>query len=347
MRIAAVADNLLEWALLRLGLVPTPFLDTHVAMLLSRTVVTASNVGLFAALGRERLTAPQVADRCGADPSAIRRLLDALVGAGYLRVQGGRYRLRRGLRRWLTRDARTSLSDQMLWQTTEWRWLSGLERFVRSGEPIRMHEAMSDGEWRDYQRGMLSAARILAPEVARRTPVPRGARQMLDVGGAHGLFSAALCRRNPGLHATVLDLPEAVRHAAPLLASHGLGERLVHREGDVLRDDLGEEAWDLVFVSQLVHHFDEETNAALAARVARSLRPGGAYVIQDVVRPATPGRSGQVGGLYDLYFALTSEAGTWTFAEMADWQRAAGLEPQRPLRFVTAPGMGQQAARKR
>jgi SAM-dependent methyltransferase len=145
----------------------------------------------------------------------------------------------------------------------------------------------------------------------------------------------------------VLDLPEAIEHAAPLLAGEGMGSRVVHRAGNALTTDLGVEAWDLVFVSSLVHHFDDATNRVLAKRVARSLRPGGIFVIQEHVRSTTPEQAGQIGALLDLYFALTSEAGTWTFAEMADWQREAGLKPLRPLKFVTAPGNGQQSAVKR
>ena len=40
-------------------------------------------------------------------------------------------------------------------------------------------------------------------------------------------------------------------------------------------------------------------------------------VIGEVLRPASPRKAGLLGAFFDLYFALTSEAGTWTFAEMA------------------------------
>jgi hypothetical protein len=101
-----------------------------------------------------------------------------------------------------------------------------------------------------------------------------------------------------------------------------------------------------VLIANLVHHFDAATNRALVGRVARALRPGGILVIGEVIRPDSPGASGQIGALTDLYFAVTSEAGTWSFAEMAAWQRAAGLVPRRPLRLLTAPGGGLQIARK-
>ncbi len=63
-------------------------------------------------------------------------------------------------------------------------------------------------------------------------------------------------------------------------------------------------------------------------------------------RPPSPKEAGQIGALLDLYFALTSEAGTWSFAEMAGWQREAGLKPLKPIKFITAPGNGQQSAVK-
>ena len=169
---------------------------------------------------------------------------------------------------------------------------------------------------------------------------------MLDIGGSHGLYSVALCRRHPGLKSVILDLPAAVEHAAPILAMEGMGDRVVHRAGDATTDDLGSEAYDLVFVSQLTHHFSESTNRALIQRIARALRPGGVLVIQEITRRESSDEGGQLGTLLDLYFALTSEAGTWSFSELAAWQGDAGLVPVKPLRLRTLPGGGQQAAIK-
>jgi hypothetical protein len=66
-----------------------------------------------------------------------------------------------------------------------------------------------------------------------------------------------------------------------------------------------------------------------------------------VIRPASPQQAGQAGTLLDLYFGLTSQAGTWSHEEMTDWQREAGLEPKKPILFRTVPGIGQQVAVKR
>ncbi|HEX9941604.1 MAG TPA: class I SAM-dependent methyltransferase [Thermoanaerobaculia bacterium] len=346
MKLGGIPENPLERIGKALGLLPEPLLDTHIAMLLARAVMEGSRLGVFEALKGEPLTAEEVAARCGGQPRAMKKLLDALAGCEYLRFDAGRYSLAPIARKWLLPGLPLSLHDKMLLQFLEWDFIEHVGEYVRTGKPLELHSSISREQWGIYQRGMRSASSTWAAEVARRTPVPKGAKDMLDIGGSHGHLSAAICRRHPGLRSVILDLSEAVEHAAPLLAEAGMGDRIVHRAGNALTDDLGTEAWDLVFVANLVHHFDDATNRELARKIARALRPGGVFVIQELHRPHSPKEAGQIGALLDLYFAVTSEAGTWSFEEMADWQREAGLKPLKPIRFVTAPGNGQQSAVK-
>ena len=119
---------------------------------------------------------------------------------------------------------------------------------------------------------------------------------------------------------------------------------MVHRTGDALTSDLGNGAYDLVLIWSLVHHFDDATNRELVARAARALRPGGVLAIGEAIRPSTPAKGNQLAAFFDMYFSLTSASGTWTFEELASWQRDAGLVPRRPIRMLMAPGAGIQAA---
>lgn len=348
MKVGVVPENPIERVVLAMGVVPTPLLDTMFTMLLARTVMVGTRLGVFEALSAGPLAAPDVASRCGMHPAATVKLLNALVGAGYLRQHGGnQYILAPVTRKWLLKESADSLHDNMLFRFMEWDIVAHYEEFLRTGVPLDVHETVtSDEQWNLYQRGMRSLAAISGSEVAQRTPVPHGARDMLDIGGSHGYNSVVICRRHPGLRAVILDLPSAVEQAAPILAKEGMGDRVVHKAGNALTDDLGTEAWDVVFTAQLVHHFDEATNRELARRVARALRPNGVFVIQEAIRPASPAQAGQTGALLDLYFALTSQSGTWSFEDMADWQRQAGLSPRKPIRFRSVPGMGQQVGVK-
>jgi SAM-dependent methyltransferase len=348
MKIGAIPQSLVEWIALKLEFAPRALVDTHAAMLLARTVMAGTELKLFDALAAGPLTADETAALCGAASGPIALLLDALAAFGYVRSSNGRFALTRRSRRWLL-DTDRSVRDKLLLQVIEWRWLESLETFVRTGQPLQFHDTMSAADRDLYHRGMRALAGIAGREVARLAPVPQGARRMLDLGGSHGHFAAEICRMHPNLYAEVMDLPEAIEAAAPLLAAEGLGDRLVHRTGDAASVDLGVERYDLVLMSNLAHHFDAEQNVELARRVAKALTRGGAFVILDAARAERPGKAGQIPALLGLYFAMQSRRGvrTWSVREMADWQRSAGLKLLRPKRLRTAPGWVQQAARKR
>jgi len=346
MKIGIIPENVLERIGLLAGQVPIPLAHALGGALLARTVTVATQLGVFEALRANGLAATEVAQACGSDMYATRKLLEALVSLGYLARRGDTYRLTPLSRKWLLRDSPSSLHDAVLYEALEYRWLARLDEFVRGGQPLDFHATMSSADWGLYQRGMRAIAGIVAGEVARRVPLPRGARHMLDVGGSHGYYAVAICRRHRRLRATVLDLPQAIEHAAPLLAKERMGGQVVHRAGDALADDMGAAAYDLVFISQLVHHFDDAANRELARRAARALRPGGCLAILEAVRREAPGAGGQLAGLLDLYFAFTSRSGTWSLGEIASWQSDAGLVPQEPIHLLRLPGFCIQAALK-
>jgi SAM-dependent methyltransferase len=345
MRVGLMGENPLESAVLASGIVPNAMLEGY-APVYARAVLTATRLGMFDAINRGAGSAKAIAEACGTDERATSKLLNLLITMRYLRYRDGAYQLAGHVRRWLLADASGSIRDVILMKELEWSWIDRMEAFVRDGRPLDVHGTMSTDDWGAYQRGMRAQANPLAGLLARRTPVPAGATEMLDIGGSHGYFSVAICRRHPGLRATVLDLPAAVEHAAPILERERMGDRVVLRAGDALTDDLGDGAYDLIMAVSLVHHFDEATNRRLVARAARALRPGGYLIIGDALRPASPGRGGQQGAFFDLYFALTSQSGLWTFDEMRSWQVEAGLVPRRSISLVPGGGFGLQVAER-
>jgi SAM-dependent methyltransferase len=341
-----VPDNFLERLALLSGLLPPGIFECWFGIMLARTIMAATKLDIFESLAAGPLTAEDVAQRCGTHPHATEQLLNALVGVGCLQVRGERYALRRSARSWVLKDGKNSFRDQNLLHYLEWRWWEHCEEYVRTGQPLRVHQTMTDAEWGIYQRGMRSGIARNAYWVARHLSLPRTARQMLDIGGSHGYYSVALCRRYPELRSTILELPEALAHAAPLLAQEEMGERVIHRAGNALTEELGTAVYDLVFLAAVVHHFDAPTNQELMRRIARALRPGGLVAIWEPVRQDRTGRIRQVGGLLDLFFGLFSEAGTWSRAEVTGWFREAGLEAHKPRSPRMAPDLALHIGRR-
>lgn len=346
MRLGMVPDNFLERLALWSGILPPGIIECWFGIMLARTVMAATKLDVFESLATEPLTADEVAERCGTHPRATEKLLNALVGVGCLQVRGERYALRRSARSWVLKDGKNSFRDQNLLHYLEWHWWEHCEEYVRTGQPLHVHQTMTEEEWAVYQRGMRSGIQMNAHWVARHLPLQRTARQMLDIGGSHGYFSVAICRRHAQLQATILELPDAIKHAAPLLAKEEMGDRVVHRAGNALTEDLGTEVYDLVFMAAVAHHFDEVTNHQLMRRIARALKPGGIVAIWEPVRQDRAGRIRQIGGLLDLFFGFFSAAGTWSRAEVAGWFREAGLEAQKARSPWMAPDLALHIGRR-
>ncbi|QYO67173.1 class I SAM-dependent methyltransferase [Leptolyngbya sp. 7M] len=343
MKVGATPENLLESIALKVGYVPRPILDTQASMIFVRAIQVAVQLGVFDALSSSPLTIDEIAAHCNLHPEPLRKLLNALAYSGYLKKDKECYRLGIVARRWLL-NTNHSLRNYVVGRSLAWDWLNQLEDFVRTGKAVQIHQEMSDQQWEQYQMGMRSLASISGARVARCTPVPPGARKMLDIGGAHGFYSVMLCRRYPSLQATILELPEAIEYASPILAEEGMGDRVVYKAGNALTEDFGVETYDLILISNVIHHFDADTNRELFHRLKRALRPGGYLVVQGSILPLNA--NDQPGRLWDLFFAMTSDAGSWTYEDIAKWQREAGLTPRKPIYLGMPPGSGQQVAVK-
>lgn len=346
MKLGVVPETFADRLIVLLGILPPGIFEGWFGIMLARTMMAATKLEIFEALAAGPLTAADVAGRCRTHPQATEKLLNALVGLRCLRVQGEHYVLPRKLRPWVLKDGRHSFRDQILLHYLEWHWWEHCEDYVRTGKPLRVHQTMTDEEWGVYQRGMRSGVDLPARWIARRLRLPQSAGEMLDIGGSHGYFSVAICRRFPQLRATVLELPQAIRHAAPLLEKEAMADRVILRAGNALTDDLGVETYDLVFMASVVHHFDDATNRQLMRRIARALRPEGIVAIWEPLRQDPSGSIRQIGGLLDLFFGFFSEAGTWSAAEVRSWFQQAGLEPLKPRQPRMMSGLALHMARK-
>ena len=112
---------------------------------------------------------------------------------------------------------------------------------------------------------------------------------LVDLCCGEGVLSRALLERFPRARVLAMDLsPAMLEHARAALAAYG--ERFTAR-----RFDLGDRSWRSfpepvrAFVSSLaVHHLDGAGKRELFLDLAAALAPGGAVVIADLVKPASP-----------------------------------------------------------
>jgi tRNA (cmo5U34)-methyltransferase len=132
-----------------------------------------------------------------------------------------------------------------------------------------------------YLENMLEEVPVY-PELQELTAeATRGvaAREVLELGIGTGETTRRVLELHPGARLTAIDAsPEMLERARA--ASPDADLRLSR-----LEDPLPEGPFDLVFSALAVHHLDGAGKRDLFGRVAAVVRPGGCFVLADVVVP--------------------------------------------------------------
>ena len=345
MKLSVLPQNLRECVALACGMVPTPLLDTLVGLLLAKTIIAATAIGIFDALEAEPLTATEIAERCGSEAKATEKLVRALLACKYLKFEGDRFKLAPVSRRWLPRKAFRSLHSAILHRSLDLRFMN-FEEYVRHGKPQEFHSALSQEEWGIYHQGQADQAALMIDEVIETIALPAHATDLLDLGGGHGLYSVAFCRRYPNLRARVMDLRTTIGELQAKRASERAYNRVQFQVGDIRTVSLPPHSTDVILLANVLHHFDSRTNRSLFQRVGMALRPGGMVIVIDAFRPSSLQQTGQLEGLLDLYFGAASGVGLWTLEDIQEWSRKAGLATLPPRTLRRMPICRMQVARK-
>ena len=325
MRPGVSSWNPLVWLALASGLAPKPLVLVFWGLGLGRAVVAATRLGVFEALEAGPKSAEELAEELDCAPASMTVLLNALNGFGFLRRRRGQYRLARMSRRWMLSSSKGSLREMTLFLGDMFQAVEPIEDAIRSGEVTNFHHRpLSSEAWGHYVRGLGSVAKVIGPELARKVPVDRPPKRLLDVACGHGLFSVALCRRFPGLAAEVLDLPGAVEHGRSMVRAEDMAQRVRFRAGDLRHESWGE-GYDVVLLSNILHNLDAD-ECALAVRKAKdALRPGGTLMVADSEHSGAEGDLEATAGFNELFFFLVSGARAWPEPTLRRWIGEAGF----------------------
>jgi len=251
----------------------------------SKALFAALELDLFTHLAEGGRRVDELAQRTGVAENRMRTLLHALAALGLVVREGGAYANAPASGRYLVRGGADELGEYFRLQIGRQIYpaLVHLDAGMAGtgGAFDTLAGLMADTDeartFTDAQHaGSLAAARVLAARLDLG-----GARSLLDVGGGSGAFSIALCEANPGLRATVLDLP-AVLAVAEGKCAAGPADRNLLLPGDATATE-----WpggqDVVLMSYLLSALDEEQIDVVLAKAAACLDAGGLLVVHDFV----------------------------------------------------------------
>ena len=239
------------------------------------------------------LSADVLAARSGMNPSAVFRHLRACASLGLVTC-GGETFASTPLLETLRRDHPGSMRGVALSQPAPGHWLPW-GRFadaLRSGE--RQTRATLGSEIFDYYQqvpaeadafteamdGMTDA---VAREAAHILPTS-GIERVVDVGGASGALLVPFLESNPGLKATLFDLPNVIEGEAFTNIPASVRHRLEKVGGDFF--DAVPPA-DLYLLKWILHDWNDEQSLTILRNCRKAIVPGGRIALLEMVVGST------------------------------------------------------------
>ena len=324
---------------------PAVFFDTVNAFQRTEALRAGVELDLFTHVAAGRQTAAEIAAACGASPRGARILADYLTVVGFLRKDGDRYALTPDADAFLNRNSPAYLGGalEFLLAPELRECFRELPAAVCKGGTATSVEGTVSPDnpvWVAFARAMAPIMRLPAELLAGLVgdPTDRPLR-VLDVAAGHGLFGLAVARRYPKATVTALDWPGVLAVAAENAKQAGVADRHTLLPGDAFTVDWGG-PYDVVLLTNFLHHFDVPTCKRLAARAHAALAPGGRALTLEFIpnpdRVSPPATAG-----FALTMLATTAAGdAYTFAEYERIFAAAGFARSE---FHPLPPTNQQA----
>lgn len=288
---------------------------------------------LFTIIGDERVAGPEIARRVSGDERGVTTLLDALAALGLLDKTDAGYANSPAARAYLVQGSPTYIGFMVRHHANLVPSWHRLHEAAVAGRPVRSRASHGDAtELEDFLMGMHGNSLGVAARAAREIDLG-GRRRLLDLGGGPGTWAVQFVRANPGLHATIFDLPTSRPFAERIIEEARLGDRVKFQGGDFTEDELPC-CFDVAWLSHILHGEGPDACRKIVAKAVGTLEPGGLVLVHEFILEDT-----RTSPVFPALFSLNMLAGTpegrsYSVSELTAMLAGAGAKDIRLLPFT-------------
>jgi len=246
----------------------------------------AVDLQVFTAIGSGATSVEAIAPRCRASQRGIRILCDYLVTEGLLEKANHTYALTADSAAFLDEKSSHYLGGmlQFLNAPRFWEAAIHLTETVRSGHTFLGQGIAGDEteEWVAFARHMQPMAAGPSQFIAELVLADHTPKKVLDIAAGHGLYGIAVAERAPSAEVVAQDWPKVLAVAEDNAKAAGVSARHHLLPGSAFQVDFGK-GFDLVLVTNFLHHFDEPTCTNFLRKVRAAMEPNGRLVTLEFI----------------------------------------------------------------
>lgn len=309
---------------------PQLFFQTATSYQQTEAMKAAIELEVFTAIGEGNQTAAEIANACRTSERGMRILCDYLCIVGFLTKEGDKYRQTQDTAFFLDKKSPAYLGgaiDFMLFPTLVENFRN-LSEAVRKGGTVSPEGGTIAPEhpvWVDFARAMAPMMAMPAQLLAKLVdPNPERGLKVLDIAAGHGLFGIAFAKQNPKSEIVALDWPKVLEVAHENAVKAGVADRHRSIAGSAFDVDYGS-GYDLVLLTNFIHHFDPETCEVLLRKVHSALGEGGRVATLEFVPNDDRITPPEAAGFSMMMLGSTPAGDAYTFKEIERMAAHAGF----------------------
>lgn len=309
---------------------PLLFFSTINSYMRTEALRAAIELEVFTRIGEGHSTVDAIAQQCEASQRGTRILCDYLCMMEFLTKDGEQYRLTKDSAVFLDKRSPAYLGGvtEFLLSPELMTGFKDLAGSVRKGGTLVSEEgtiAPDNPIWVKFARAMAPMMAIPAQLMAQLVdPSADSKLRILDIAAGHGLFGLAFAARNEHAEVTALDWASVLEVAKENAQRAGVSERFTTISGSAFEADFGS-GYDLVLLTNFLHHFDPPTCEHLLRKVHASLNDGGRAVTLEFVPNDDRTSPPESAGFAMVMLGSTPSGDAYTFRELEQMLMNAGF----------------------
>lgn len=309
---------------------PQLFFQTINAYQQTEGLKAAIELEVFTAIGEGNATAAEIGKRCDASERGTRILCDFLCIMRFLSKDGNRYSLTPDSAMFLDKRSPAYLGGATEFIATE-KLTDNFKNFaavVRKGGSLDEDGgtvAPDNPIWVKFARAMAPMMALPAMLLAKLVdPAADRKLKILDIAAGHGLYGIEFAKKNPQASVVGLDWPNVLEVAKENAQAAGVADRYSTIAGSAFDVDYGE-GYDLILLTNFLHHFDPPTNEKLLRKVRAALADGGRAVTLEFVPNDDRITPPEAAGFSMMMLGSTPSGDAYTYSELAQMFANAGF----------------------
>lgn len=321
---------------------PELFWQTITAFQRSAAMKAAIELDVFTRIDEGNKTAQAIAEACEAAERGVRILCDTLTVMQFLTKEDGQYALTEMSAAFLSRKSQTFIGDTVnfIMSPMQRRGFDDLTNAVRQGGSRVTDDGSLDPEspmWVTFARSMVPMMMPAAQMMAANLDFPPEQKlKVLDIAAGHGIFGIFVARQFPNAEIYAVDWANVLTVATENAGKFGVADRHHLIPGSAFEVEYGA-GYDVVLLTNFLHHFDKQTNEDLLRKIHQSLNDDGKVLTLEFVPD-----DNRVSPPSEAMFSLVMLAGTpagdaYTFAELREMFENAGFSRSEHIPLAPLP----------